>query len=111
MIEILVYGKNEEILNTVIRLINKKESWKGEGSTEEERIIELLQSRSIDLLLLGGGISEEYEKRIRILTRKLSPGTVIVQHYGGGSGLLTYEIETALVDIEKPVHILDNPFD
>ena len=111
MTHILVYGKNEDILNTVIRLINKEETWHGEGTTEEERIIELLQNRSADVLLLGGGISEQSEKRVRILTKNLSPGTIVVQHYGGGSGLLKYEIESALKDAEQQLHILDNPFD
>ena len=111
MTHILVYGKNEDMLNTVVSLINKEDTWHSEGSTNEERIIELLQNRSADVLLLGGGISEHSEKRVRILTKNLSPGTIVVQHDGGESNLFKYKIESALKDAEQQLHILDNPFD
>ena len=112
-IRILVYGKHPEILQTVLRLINEKEDWYGEGSTSEERIIEMFLQNNYNLLLLGGGIPESSEKKLRILLGKIKPQLQIVQHYGGGSGLLYNEIEVALEDSTKnnQVKILDNPFE
>lgn len=109
--QILVYGKHPEILETVLRLINKNESWEGEGSTDEERVIELFHQNHYDLVLLGGGISEDSEKKIRALFHHINPQPRVIQHYGGGSGLLKSEIEIALGNREtNRLQIMDNPF-
>ncbi len=110
-IQILVYGKHTEILETVLRLINNNEQWQGDGSTEEEKVIELFQLNKYDLVLLGGGISETSEKKIRALFGRLNAEIPIIQHYGGGSGLLKSEIETALQQMQSNrFQITDNPF-
>lgn len=110
-IQILVYGKHPEILETVLRLINKNDAWKGEGSIDEERVIELYHQNQYDLVLLGGGIPEDSEKKIRALFRHLNPRLQIIQHYGGGSGLLKSEIEMALAQgMNDRLQLIDNPF-
>lgn len=111
-IEILVYGKNPEILQTVVRLINANKAWRGEGTTEEETVIEKCQRNAYDLLLLGGGIPSQSENKVRATLGILYPDLKIVQHFGGGSGLLNNEIKAALSNIESAnFNIVDNPFD
>ncbi len=110
-IEILVYGKNPEILETVVRLINKNDAWHGEGTMEEEEVIEKCQHNAYDLLLLGGGIPPISENKVRVTLGKLKPDLKIVQHFGGGSGLLASEIKGALAGDESAnFNITDNPF-
>ena len=110
-VSILVYGKHPEILETVLRLINNNDNWQGEGHTEEEDVIELFLRKAYDLVLLGGGISESSEKKIRTLFEQLRSNTPIIQHYGGGSGLLKSEIEAALQQQQQSeVRVMDNPF-
>ena len=65
-IQILVFGKHPEILQTVLRLINKEEKWVGEGSTDEDQVLRLFQQKDHDLILLGGGIPELVEHKLRI---------------------------------------------
>ena len=109
-VRILVHGKHPEILETVLRLINKNENWAGEGSINEEKIIELFHQHDYDLVLLGGGITELSEKKIRALFQRSNPEAEIIQHYGGGSGLLYSEIEIALQKKKNHFKVMDNPF-
>lgn len=108
--KILVYGKQPEILATVLRLINKEETWQGEGHHDEEQVIELFTQKQYDLFLLGGGISEESERKVRALFQRQQPDTPIVQHYGGGSGLLRTEIVSNLQSKQPAWQVSDNPF-
>jgi Mg2+/Co2+ transporter CorC len=42
----------------------------------------------IEVVLLGPGITNDSESILRSFFSKESPKAVVVQHYGGGSGLL-----------------------
>ena len=109
--KILVYGAQNEILETVIQLINQREEWFAEGSTAEEKVIELFYRTQYDMVLLGGGISEQSEKKLRALFQMNNTDLLIVQHYGGGSGLLYNEIESAFETKKKSeLQMIDNPF-
>ena len=63
---------------------------------QDEEAIELFQNRKFDIVLLGGGIEEESEKKLRSLFLFQDPEISIVQHFGGGSGLLSNEIRETL---------------
>jgi hypothetical protein len=95
-IRILYFGKNKDILETVIRLLNNHESWSGEGVYELEHVKESLQDEHFDILLLGCGIDEADEEKLRKYLAEFYPAIKIIQHYGGGSGLLSNEILEAL---------------
>ena len=95
-LQILVHGKHPDILQTVLRLINQQENWQGEGSLDEEVFIELFRQKKYDIVLLGGGILSTSEQRLAKVLQQINPDIKIIQHYGGGSGLLKSEIETAL---------------
>jgi hypothetical protein len=94
--QILAIGKNEEILSVVVRLINQHEQWSGTGASTDEHAKALFSQHPFDIVLLCGGISEESEQDLRHFFLTQNPSVHIVQHYGGGSGLLENEIRAAL---------------
>jgi len=95
-LNILYIGRHPEIRETVVRLINKHEHWKGAGAGTDEEAYILGREDIFDIILLGCGIKEESEQQLRDFFMQQSPGIIIIQHYGGGSGLLANEIKEAL---------------
>lgn len=94
--EILIIGRDESILQTVVRLVNNDPSWVGTGTTSDEEAIEKFHHHHFDVVLLTNGISEEADKKLRKIFTLQNPDIIIIQHYGGGSGLLQSEIREAL---------------
>ncbi|MEM9544859.1 MAG: hypothetical protein AAGA77_02745 [Bacteroidota bacterium] len=95
-LSILILGKNQSILETVVRLVNSREDWTGEGICRVEDLEHKLQEKDFNILLLGAGIDSTEEFGIRAMVNVTSPSTQIIQHYGGGSGLLYNEIQAVL---------------
>jgi DNA-binding NtrC family response regulator len=95
-LQILVTGRNEEILNTVLRLINNNPDWQATGALTDEECISHFTNQPFDMVLLGGGIPAQSETKLREAFKQHNPNIIIVQHYGGGSGLLSAEIYEAL---------------
>jgi hypothetical protein len=95
-IQILAVGRHEEILNTLLRIINKNEDWNALGTLSDADAIKLFDSNNFDIVLLSSGISENCEESLCGYFRDKKPGIKIIQHYGGGSGLLSNEILQAL---------------
>ena len=58
--------------------------------------ISLFQNQPFSLVLLGGGIEPESDTLLREAFTSHNPKITIIQHYGGGSGLLATEINMAL---------------
>ncbi len=110
-IQILVIGRDVDILQTVLRLVNKNDNWNAMGTSEDETAIELFHQHTYDLVLLGGGIEPESEIKLRKLFTLQNPTIKIIQHWGGGSGLLQNEITAALENNDAGnFNIVDNPF-
>ena len=95
-INILYTGRHSEILETVVRLINQNENWKGYGAANNDEALSLFKGKDFRVVLLGCGIPEDEETELRKAFTTLNPQCIIVQHYGGGSGLLANEIHAAL---------------
>ncbi|MFV8392714.1 hypothetical protein [Flavobacterium sp. LB2P6] len=95
-INILYIGRHLEILATVVRLINSNENWNGVGVRSDEEAKDIFLKKDFSLVLLGSGIQEESETELCAFFKNQNPNIVIVQHYGGGSGLLKSEILLAL---------------
>jgi DNA-binding NarL/FixJ family response regulator len=95
-IEILVIGRHHQILQTLLRLINQNSEWEARGTSDDKEAMELFQQNNYDLVLLSSGIEEESECQLRLSFTTKNPSVIIIQHYGGGSGLLTGEILQAL---------------
>ena len=95
-IEILVVGRNPEIVQTVVRLINNNPAWNATHALTDADAVSLFQNQSFNLVLLGGGIEPESDALLREAFTTHTPKITIIQHYGGGSGLLATEINMAL---------------
>lgn len=95
-LKILLVGKSAEILAVLKKSIEKKEGWKATVSNNYFEAETLLKNHFFDLLLLSSGIEEEEENEIRNTALNCQPELKIMQHYGGGSGLLYSEIEFIL---------------
>lgn len=95
-IEILVVGRNPEIVTTVVRLINNNPAWNATPALTDLDAISLFQSRPFTLVLFGGGIEPGFDAMLRKAFIAHNPQITIIQHYGGGSGLLATEINMAI---------------
>jgi hypothetical protein len=95
-LEFLIIGKNQYILETLIRLININEEWHGEGFSEENLAKDYFSKYNVDIVLFSSGIEENSEREMRSFFVSKQPEIEIIQHYGGGSGLLKCEILEAL---------------
>jgi DNA-binding NtrC family response regulator len=95
-VEILIIGRNPEILKTVVRLVNQNAQWNGQGVLTDEEALTIVQTQPFNLILLTNGIEEASEIKLRQAFASQQPNAIIIQHYGGGSGLLSGEIQQAL---------------
>jgi hypothetical protein len=95
-IQILVVGRHEEIMQTLLRLFNNNEQWEGKGTLGDAEAMQLFDTFYFDIVLLSSGIDENCEDSLCAYFRQKKPSIKIIQHYGGGSGLLSNEIMQAL---------------
>jgi hypothetical protein len=95
-VQILVIGRHPEILRTVIRLVNNNPDWNATGCITDQEAIVAFDQQTFELVLLGAGIEASSEDSLCTYFKAHKPGIKIVQHYGGGSGLLSAEIYEAL---------------
>ena len=95
-IQILVIGRHPEILATVVRLVNNNPDWNATGCLSDEEAIATFNIHAFKLVLLGGGVDDVSENKLKEHFCALKPDIKMVQHFGGGSGLLSAEIYEAL---------------
>ena len=95
-VQILVICRHPEILQTILRLIRNKPEWQPSGCAPGETALDLIIKQKFDLVLLGAGIEPHEDAQLRKSLSEHQPGALIVQHYGGGSGLLYAEVYQAL---------------
>jgi BarA-like signal transduction histidine kinase len=95
-INILAIGRNAEIMQVMQRLINVPDKWTGVAVTTDEEAIAAFGREKYDMVLLCAGISAEEESALKEQLFHLDPASIIIRHYGGGSGLLENEILAAL---------------
>jgi DNA-binding NtrC family response regulator len=91
-LNILIIGRHQQIMETVLRLINSQPEWKASGAMTDTEAIEKFKTRDFQLVMIGGGVSEESELKLSHEFKKLNQKIKIIRHYGGGSGLLFNEI-------------------
>ena len=96
-IEILVICRHEGILQTIVRLVNNNPDWNATGVATDDDAIAAFNSHPFKLVLLGSGIEKESEDKLCAAFKAHNPDIIIVEHYGGGSGLLAAEIYQALI--------------
>jgi DNA-binding NarL/FixJ family response regulator len=95
-IQILVVGRHPEILATVVRLVNNNPDWNATGCLSDEEAIAAFGTQDFRVVLLGGGVNDISEAALNSHFCSINPDIKIVQHFGGGSGLLSAEIFEAL---------------
>jgi DNA-binding NtrC family response regulator len=94
--KILVVGRNIEIQQVILRLINSQSVYEAMGVLTDEGAIEAFTKNDFDLVLIGGGVDEYSEAMLSDQFRSKKKGIKIIRHYGGGSGLLFNELQAAL---------------
>ena len=95
-LNILAIHRDLLILATVLRLINTNEKWNGIGAKTDEEAIQLFQQQRVGIVLFCAGIEPESEEKLKAVFSTQNPPPIFLQHYGGGSGLLSAEIYEAL---------------
>lgn len=88
----LVIGKNQEIIETLKRIIENNEGWKAEIQNDENSCYDYIKENQVDIVLLSSGLDEHFEKDIKVFCENLNKDIKVIDHYGGGSGLLKNEV-------------------
>ncbi|OXA88896.1 hypothetical protein [Flavobacterium hercynium] len=91
-LEFLILGKNESILPILLRLVNADENWNAIAFTDEHLAQEHFLNNKIDMVLLSSAIEDHVEKEFTSFCLKNNPDVEVIEHFGGGSGLLRSEI-------------------
>ena len=99
-VKILVIGRHLEILDKVVELINKNTPHQASGVLTDDEALNLFKNGKFDIVLLCGGIEPSSDKKLREFFLQEKPGIKIIQHFGGGSGLLYNEIQGMIEQME-----------
>ncbi|KQT16735.1 hypothetical protein ASG31_10140 [Chryseobacterium sp. Leaf404] len=91
-LQFLVIGKNQEILDTLKRIIENNEGWKAEIESDENICYDYIKEKQVDIVLLSSGLDEEFESEMKTFCQNLDKDVKVIDHYGGGSGLLKNEV-------------------
>jgi len=95
-LNILAVGRNAAIMEVIHRLINAHEKWTGTTAASAEEAVNAISTAQYDIVLLCAGITEEEAAMLKQQLAKHRPDTILLRHFGGGSGLLENEILAAL---------------
>ena len=90
--DFLILGKNQPILEILLRLVNANENWSAVGFNDEKLAQDYFLLNNIDFVLLSSGIEDSIEKEFSAFCLKAHPDVEVIEHFGGGSGLLQSEI-------------------
>lgn len=99
-LQFLVIGKNREIIDTLQRIIENNEGWKAEIQNNETLCYQYLKENKVDIVLLSSGLDEEFEKDIKVFCENLDKEIKVIDHYGGGSGLLKNEVYSLFPNLQ-----------
>ncbi|PIF46594.1 hypothetical protein CLU96_3632 [Chryseobacterium sp. 52] len=99
-LQFLVIGKNQEILETLKRIIESNEGWKAEIRNNETLSYDFIKENQVDIVLLSSGLEEQFEKEIRMFCENSDQEIKVIDHYGGGSGLLKNEVYSLFPNLQ-----------
>lgn len=97
----LVIGKNQEILQTLKRIIENNDGWKAEIQSDETICPDYIKENEVDIVLLSSGLDEKFENEIKDFCSALDKDVKVIDHYGGGSGLLKNEVYTLFPNLQS----------
>ena len=95
----LIFGKNEEILLTLKRIIENSPNWNATIQYDLDACKKQLIDFPVDVLLLSSGLSPQEEHEITDHLTRLTYPIGLIKHYGGGSGLLKNEVYSLFPDL------------
>ncbi|MBC9911996.1 hypothetical protein [Chitinophaga varians] len=95
-LKLLAIGYDPAIMQVVARLLNSHAGWEGVTALTSEEGLEKISSGKYDAVLLCVGVSTADEGIFRQAVATHHPSTIVIRHYGGGSGLLENELRAAL---------------
>ncbi len=75
---LLVIGRHSEIMQKVLQLLHEN-SYQAEGVSEDQRALDLLQSKSYDAIVFGGGVESQSVKTIEEKAGQWQPGIKFIQ--------------------------------
>ena len=96
LVEILLVGTDIQVVKIIIRLINNNPQWNASSAMSVVDAKLLMLENNFRILLIGAGLTNLEESELCVFTKSNFTTISIVQHYGGGSGLLSAEILNAL---------------
>ncbi|MFV5699762.1 hypothetical protein ACM55H_15455 [Flavobacterium sp. ZT3R17] len=94
-INILYISPNKYNSNEVLELINANESWHGFVANNEEEAVLLFLEFNMAMILFGCDVNKKTEIKLCHYFKEINPTIIILEPYGGGTGLLTHEIISA----------------
>ncbi|MEL6560217.1 MAG: response regulator receiver protein [Bacteroidota bacterium] len=93
MKKVLVTGVDQLITNVIVRLLNQMDGFSGVTVNSASEMAESLRASNYDILLIGAGFDQAQEQSMTNEALEICPNIKILEHYGGGSGLLKTELE------------------
>ncbi len=96
IVNILVICAHADITATILRLLTTVNDWNAISTNSLKNARPLIDTQVFDVILLGNGLSESDEQEISSYAKRRNGGVKVIQHFGGGSGLLFGEIHEAL---------------
>jgi hypothetical protein len=94
-INILYISPNKYNSIEVLELINANESWYGFVANNEDEAVLLFSEYNIAMILFGCDVNKKTENKLCHYFKEINPTIIILEPYGGGTGLLTHEIISA----------------
>jgi DNA-binding NtrC family response regulator len=94
-LHVLVFGKHDYIVKNVSTQLEKAE-FKCSGSVVLMQALEYIKSNQPQLVVIGGGVDPHDRIKIAAEIKASSPGTKLVEHFGGPATVLE-EVRSALV--------------
>lgn len=94
--KILYISPNKYNSNKVVKLINSHENWDGFVANNEEEAVTFFSEYNVAMILFGCDLNKKIENKLCHYFKKIDPQIIILAPYGGGTGLLMHEINSAL---------------
>jgi DNA-binding response OmpR family regulator len=90
-IEIMAVGTHPDIMKTISRLLNSKTGWNAMIAKSLEEALDKSQQTAFDIVLVCAGLNADETQQLQAHFK-----APVIQHYGGGSGLIYAEVCEAL---------------
>ncbi|MBC9932265.1 hypothetical protein [Chitinophaga qingshengii] len=95
-LKLLAIGYDAAIMKVVDRLLNSHTGWNGVVAFTKAAGLKNIVDEKYDAVLLCVGVTIADEQVIREAVAIRHSATIVIRHYGGGSGLLENELRAAL---------------